>query len=126
VLSIGIDIIEVERIESAIRQWDKRFLNRIFTEAERKICRGEIPALAARFAGKEAVMKVLGTGTKGVGWQEIEILADAQGKPLVQLYGKARETAKKLNLTEFSISLSDTKHLAIAAAIGTWQPDSPA
>jgi len=119
VFSIGVDIIEVARIESAIRQWDKRFVNRIFTEAERKICRGEIPALAARFAGKEAVMKVLGTGTKGVSWQEIEILADARGKPLVQLHGKARETAKKLNLTEFSISLSDTKQYAIAAAIAS-------
>jgi len=119
VLSIGVDIIEVERIESATKQWDRRFLNRIYTEAELKICRGEIPALAARFAGKEAVMKVLGTGTKGVGWQEIEILADAQGKPLVQLYGKASETAKKLNLTELSISLSDTKQYAVAAAIAS-------
>ncbi|GAI20063.1 unnamed protein product [marine sediment metagenome] len=64
-------------------------------------------------------MKVLGTGTKGVGWQEIEILADAQGKPLVQLHGKAGEKAKKLNLTELSISLSDTKQYAVAAAVGT-------
>lgn len=118
-LSIGIDIIEVERIESAIKQWNKRFLNRVYTEAERKICQGRIPALAARFAGKEAVMKVLGTGTKGVGWQEIEILADARGKPLVQLYGKARERAKKLNLSKFSISLSDTKQYAVAAAIAS-------
>ena len=119
VLSLGVDIIEVERIESAIRQWDKRFLNRIYTEAELKICQGRIPALAARFAGKEAVMKVLGTGTKGVGWQEIEILADAQGKPLVQLHGKASETAKKLNLSELCISLSDTKQYAVAAAIAS-------
>lgn len=118
-ISIGIDIIEVERIESAIKQWDRHFLNRIYTEVELKICQGRIPALAARFAGKEAVMKVLGTGTKGVGWQEIEILADARGKPLVQLYGKARERAKKLNLTEFSISLSDTKQYAVAAAIAS-------
>ncbi|MDH5364449.1 MAG: holo-ACP synthase [Dehalococcoidia bacterium] len=118
-LSLGVDIIEVERIESAIRQWDKRFLNRIYTEAELKICQGRIPALAARFAGKEAVMKVLGTGTKGVGWQEIEILADAQGKPLVQLHGKASERAKKLKLNEFSISLSDTKQYAVAAAVAS-------
>ena len=119
VLSLGIDIIEVERIESAIRRWDKRFLNRIYTEAERKICQDRIPALAARFAGKEAVMKVLGTGAKGVGWQEIEILADTRGKPLVQLHGNAREEAKKLNLSEFSISLSDTKQYAVAAAIAS-------
>jgi len=119
VISLGIDIIEVERIESAIKRWDKRFLNRIYTEAELKICQDRIPALAARFAGKEAVMKVLGTGAKGVGWQEIEILADPQGKPLVQLHGKARETAKKLSLTELCISLSDTKQYAVAAAVGT-------
>ncbi|GAI10948.1 unnamed protein product, partial [marine sediment metagenome] len=107
------------RIESAIKQWNKRFLNRVYTEAERKICQGRIPALAARFAGKEAVMKVLGTGTKGVGWQEIEILADGNGKPLVKLHGHAKNKAKQLNLNEFSVSLSDTKQHAIAVAIGT-------
>ena len=117
--SIGIDIVEIERIESAIKRWDKRLLNRIYTEAELKICQGRIASLAAHFAGKEAVMKVLGTGAKGIGWREIEILADAYGKPLVQLHGKAREKAKKLNLSEFSISLSDTKQHAVAAVIGT-------
>jgi len=117
--SVGIDIVEVERIKSAIKRWDKRFLNRIYTEAELKICQGRIASLAAHFAGKEAVMKVLGTGAKGIGWREIEILADAQGKPLVQLHGKARERAKKLNLNELCISLSDTKQYAVATAIGT-------
>jgi holo-[acyl-carrier protein] synthase len=116
--SIGIDIVETERIQSAIKRWDKRFLNRIYTEAELELCQGRIPSLVARFAGKEAVMKVLGTGAKGVGWREIEILADAKGKPLVQLHGKARERAKELALTELSISLSDTKQYAVAAAIG--------
>ena len=117
--SIGIDIIETERIESAIKRWDKHFLNRIYTGAELNICQGRIQSLAARFAGKEAVMKVLGTGAKGIGWQEIEILADAQGKPLVQLHGKAREKAKELNLSEICISLSDTKQYAVAAAIAS-------
>jgi len=117
--SIGIDIVEIERIESAIKRWDKRFLNRIYTEAELKICQDRIASLAAHFAGKEAVMKVLGTGAKGVGWREIEILPNADGKPLVQLYGKARERAKKLNLSEFCISLTDTKQYAIAAAIAS-------
>jgi holo-[acyl-carrier protein] synthase len=116
--SIGIDIVETERIESAVRQWGERFLTRVYTEAELKICQDRIPSLASRFAGKEAVMKVLGTGAKGVGWREIEILADAHGKPLVQLHGKAKEQAKILNLNEFSISLSDTSQYAIAAAIG--------
>ena len=117
--SIGVDIVEIDRIESAVKQWGRHFLNRIYTEAELQDCEGRIPSLASLFAGKEAVMKVLGTGARGVGWREIEILADTRGKPIVNLYGKARERADALNLTEFSISLSDTKQLAIAAAIAS-------
>ena len=117
--SIGIDIIETERIESATRQWGERFLNRVYTEAELEICQGRIQSLAARFAAKEAVMKVLGTGAKGVSWHEIEILADGNGKPLVKLYGRAKNKAEELNLSEFSVSLSDTKQHAVAVAIST-------
>jgi len=116
--SIGIDIVEIERIELAVKRWDERFLNRIYTQAELEICQGKIASLATLFAGKEAVMKVLGTGTKGIGWREIEILPNSDGKPLVQLHGRAKERANKLNLSEFSISLSDTRQYAAAAAIG--------
>lgn len=117
--SIGVDIVETERVESAIKRWGERFLNRIYTEAELKIYRGRFLSLAARFAAKEAVMKTLGTGARGVSWREIEILADAHGKPLVKLYGRAKNKAEELNLSEFSISLSHTKQYAVAAAIGT-------
>jgi holo-[acyl-carrier protein] synthase len=117
--SVGIDIIEIERIESAIKQWDKRFLNRIYTEAELKLCRDRGASLAARFAAKEAVMKVLGTGTRGIGWKEIEILSDGLGKPLVQLRDRAKKKAEELNLKEFSVSLSHNKQHAVATAIGT-------
>jgi len=119
VTSIGVDIIETERIESATKQWGERFLNRVYTEAELKICRDRIPSLAARFAAKEAVMKVLGTGAKGVGWREIEILADGNGKPSVKLHGRAKNKAEQLDLNEFSVSLSDTKQHAVAVAIST-------
>jgi len=118
VTSIGIDIIETERIESATKQWGERFLNRVYTEAELEICRGRILSLAARFAAKEAVMKVLGTGARGVSWREIEILADGNGKPLVKLYGRAKDKAGQLNLSEVSISLSHTRQHAVAVAIG--------
>ena len=117
--SIGVDIVEVERVESAITQWGQLFLNRVYTEAELEECQGRVPSLATRFAAKEAVMKVLGTGARGIGWKEIEILPDGLGKPLVRLYGKARNKAEELDLNEFSISLSDTKQYAIATAIGT-------
>jgi len=119
VTSIGVDIIEIERIESATRQWGKRFLDRVYTEAELKICQDRFPFLATRFAAKEAVMKVLGTGAKGISWREIEIMADVRGKPLVKLYGLAKSRAEELSLSEFSVSLSDTKQYAVAVAIGT-------
>lgn len=115
--SIGIDIIEIERIESAIERWKDRFLQRIYTDAELETYQGNTPALASHFAGKEAVMKALGTGIKGVGWRDIEILSNSNGKPLVKLSGRALTKAQELNLTEFSISLSDTRQYAVAAVI---------
>ena len=116
--SIGIDIVEIERVESAIKQWGKRFLNRIYTEAELRTCQDEFSSLASRFAAKEAVMKVLGTGGIGIGWHEIEILTSDDGKPSVKLYGQAWDKATELNLKEVSVSLSDSKQHAVAVAIG--------
>lgn len=116
--SIGIDMVEVGRIESAVRQWGGRFLGRIYTQAELDSYQGRVSSLASRFAGKEAVMKALGTGARGVAWREIEILSDTHGKPCVNLYGRAKERADDLKLGQFSISLSDTRQYAIAVAIG--------
>jgi len=117
-VSIGVDIVEIERIESAIKQWGKHFLDRIYTEAELRICHDESSSLASRFAAEEAVMKVLGTGGIGIGWHEIEIRTGCDGRPLVKLYGQALKKAAKLNLKELSISLSDSKQHAVAVAIG--------
>ncbi len=114
----GIDIIEIARIQRAIERWEERFLRRVYTEPELKLCHKKPSSFAARFAGKEAVMKALGTGTKGISWREIEILAEPSGKPLVYLYGKAREKAEDLGLDKLDISLSDSKEYAIAFVIG--------
>ena len=114
---IGIDIIEIARIKSAIDCWGERFLNRIYTEPELRLCRKKPSRLAGRFAGKEAVMKALGTGTKGISWREIEILAEPSGKPLVQLYGKAQKRADSLGLDELAISLSHSKEYAVAFVV---------
>ena len=114
---IGIDIIEIARIEQAIAQWGERFLHRVYTESELKLYYKKPLSLAARFAGKEAVIKAIGTQTKGISWQEIEILAEPSGKPLVQLYGKAQDKANDLGLSKMAISLSDSKEYAIACAI---------
>ena len=116
--AIGIDIVDIDRVELAIKRWGERFLNRIYTETELKICQDRFLSLAARFAAKEAVMKVLGTGGRGIGWREIEILTGDDGKPSVKLYGHALDKAEELNLNELSVSLSDSKHHAVAVAIG--------
>ena len=110
---IGIDIVEIARIEKAIGCWGERFLHRVYTVQELELCRHKVPSLAARFAGKEAVVKALGI-SKGINWKEIEILSNASGKPLVHLHGKAQNQAKNLDLDSFTISLSHSKEHAIA------------
>ena len=119
---IGVDIIEIARIHEAVDRWGERFLQRVYTEPELRLCRKKPRLLAARFAGKEAVMKTLGTGAKGVSWREIEILAESSGKPLVRLCGKARDKAEELGLGELVISLSDSKEYAIAFVSGETGP----
>jgi holo-[acyl-carrier protein] synthase len=119
VTSIGVDIVEIERVESAIKRSGERFLSRIYTETELKTCQDRLSSLASRFAAKEAVMKVLGEGGTGIAWREIEILTDDDGRPSVRLYGQALNKATKLNLKEVSVSLSDSEEYAIAVAIGT-------
>ena len=115
---IGIDIIEIARIERAINRWGESFLQRVYTEPELRLCRKKPSPLATRFAGKEAVMKALGTGTKGISWREIEILAEPSGKPSVHLHGKAQDKADGLGLDKLAISLSDSKEYAIAFVVG--------
>ncbi len=115
---IGVDIIEIARIQEAVDRWGERFLQRVYTEPELRLCRKKPRRLATRFAGKEAVMKALGTGIKGISWREIEIMAEPSGKPLVYLHGKAQDKADDLGLGELAISLSDSKEYAIAFVIG--------
>ncbi len=114
----GVDIIEITRIEQAIDRWGWRFLQRVYTGPERRLCREKPRALAARFAGKEAVMKALGTGTKGISWREIEIMAEPGGQPRVQLYGKAQDKAEELGLGHLAISLSHSQEYAVAFVVG--------
>jgi holo-[acyl-carrier protein] synthase len=119
VISVGVDIIEVERIRLALARWQRRFSERVYTKDEIENCNGDPSSLATRFAAKEAVMKVLGTGTHSIKWQEIEILSNDSGKPFVKLYGNASTRLKELHMSEVAISISDTRDYAVATAIGT-------
>ena len=118
-LSAGVDIIEISRIQRALDRWGERFLRHIYTPAEIELCRSKIPALAVRFAGKEAVMKALGTGTHGVGWKDIEILPDSRGKPGVNLYGRAKVRAQMLGMHHLAISLSHSHEYAVAFVVAS-------
>jgi holo-[acyl-carrier protein] synthase len=115
--AIGVDIIEIDRIKRAIARWQGSFLKRIYTPAELEN-HHNVSSLAARFAAKEAVMKALGTGTRGVGWTDIEILTNGNGAPLVRLYGRALKKSAEIGIARFDISISHSRKYAIAFVIG--------
>ncbi|NLE76497.1 MAG: holo-ACP synthase [Chloroflexi bacterium] len=117
-LAVGVDLVEVARIEGMVARHGQRFLQRIYTDEELRYCAGRLPQLAARFAAKEALSKLLGSGVVGLRWQDLEVLPDGQGKPLVRLHGPAQRRAAALGLQEIAISLSHTEGLAIAFAVG--------
>lgn len=116
--AVGIDIIEIDRVADVIQRHGDRFLNRVYTQDEIAHCRGRISELAARFAAKEAVMKALGTGIRGVGWKDIEVLPNRRGKPLVFLYGRGAKRAEHIELRGLEISLTHSKEYAIASVVG--------
>ena len=94
-LQCGVDVIEIPRIAAAIERWGQPILDRVWTPAEQRFCRGRMPELAARFAAKEAISKTLGTGIRGIRWREMEILPDRRGKPLVFLHGGAAGAGRR-------------------------------
>jgi holo-[acyl-carrier protein] synthase len=113
---VGIDIIEIARISRAVERWGQVFLGRVYTGAELEQYGCNIPSLAARFSGKEAVVKAL--GSRSIGLKDIEILSNDKGKPVVELYGRAKCRADDVGLSNLAISLSHCREYACACAIG--------
>jgi holo-[acyl-carrier protein] synthase len=116
-LAVGIDIIEVARIERSVERLGQRFLDRIFTNQEQIYCDGHPERLAGRFAVKEAVGKALGIGIGDVRWQEIEIVNDRRGRPALVLHGDAKQLAENLGLYSWSISMSHSEMNAVGMAV---------
>ncbi len=116
--AVGVDIVEIERVEAALGRFGERFLKRVYTKEEVAVCRGRVHELAARFAAKEAVMKALGTGARGVAWREIEVLPNHRGKPLIYLYGRARARAERIGMAGMDVSLSHCREYAVAFVVG--------
>ena len=122
-LAAGVDVIEVDRIDRAILRHGQRLFNRFYTDQELIDAHGHTPALAARFAAKEAVAKALGTGIGDVGWKDIEIVNGPQRRPILQLHGRAAQVAENLGLTTWSVSLSHTHQHAMAIAVAIQLPE---
>ena len=117
----GIDAVEIGRIQRAMDRYGKRFLNRVYLEAEQAYClrkRKSAESLAARFAAKEAAAKALGTGISyGVSWLEIEVVRERSGKPSLCFHGRAAEIAGRLGVVRSALSLTHTVEIAMASVV---------
>lgn len=123
IIGHGIDIVEVARIARMLEEHGDRFTHRCFTEAERHYAEAGRNAraerYAARFATKEAVLKVLGTGlASGLSWQEMEVRREPTGRPLLQLTGRCAALARERGIAVWHMSVSHTAGLAVASVIG--------
>lgn len=121
IFGIGIDVVEVERVESSIAEFGERFVNRVFTESERAYCESQKqPAIhyAARFAAKEAVAKAFGTGIgKELSWLDMEIRRRESGEPEVFFSGAGEQFRQAHHLSQIKISLTHAQHYAAANAL---------
>lgn len=117
ILRTGIDMVDIDRLGRLVGRYGQRFLQRVFTPQEVEECAGRVDSLAARFAAKEAAAKALGCGIGPVAWVEIEIIRAGGGAPSLRLSGNAARLAAEQGLTHWSLSLSHTPRLAIAAVV---------
>ncbi len=122
VMGIGIDLVENERMRTTLRRWDRSFKEKIFLPRERSYCESRAEPwnhYAGRFAVKEAVSKAFGTGvSEHIGWLDIEVVRDRKtGAPSVRLSPKGKQLARKRGVEEVLVSLSHTRHYAVAQAV---------
>jgi holo-[acyl-carrier protein] synthase len=123
IIGHGIDIIETDRMRHSVLEHGVRFLDRVFTNAEQRYCERNTKRyyehLAGRFAAKEAVLKVLGTGWRGgIAWTDIEILPEPSGQPVIKLTEECARIAGELGITRWLVSISHIETHATASAIG--------
>ena len=121
VYGIGIDIVNIRRLEKAFGRWQQRLLFRLFSPKEIEECKGKkrfYQSLAGKLAAKEAVSKALGSGlSNGISWKEIEILKDKAGRPKVAFSPELDQLISQLGIKDCFISISHEADYAIAQAI---------
>jgi holo-[acyl-carrier protein] synthase len=117
VFAVGVDLVEIRRIAALADRYGARFTQRVFTPTELADCGGRPESLAARWAVKEAVMKVLGTGFGPVAFQHVELLKGSTGRPELRLDGEARALAEARGLNSWSVSVSHDGGFAVAFVV---------
>jgi holo-[acyl-carrier protein] synthase len=126
ILGHGIDLVECSRIAKVLENHGQRFLNRVLTPAERELAKrykAPVPFITGRWAAKEAILKMIGTGWRGkIAWTDIEILPDDLGQPVVTLSGETARIAGQKGIDRVLLSITHTDHHAVASAIGTAAP----
>ncbi len=125
IVAHGIDLVDCPRIEEMVQRHGNRFVERVFTAAERayaRVNKNEIEKLAGRFAAKEAILKLMGTGWRGkIAWTDIEVINNAAGQPEVTLSGEVKKIADGLGIRHISVSITHTANFAIASAVALAQ-----
>src|SRR3990167_5490068 len=118
IAGVGVDIVKIGRIKTAVDRWGEKFMDRVFTEDEKNYSLSKYnpyPHLAARFAYKEALAKALGTGFgMGIKWKDIELIRNENGKPEAKLNGTVKELADRKNIKNVMVSVSHDTDYAIA------------
>ncbi len=120
-VAIGVDIVRIERVARMLDRWGGRFIQRFLTSSEHAQCRGKVERIAALLAAKEACTKALGTGLRGIGWREVEVLHEPTGKPTLILHKRALERSIKLGWISCSVSLTHDGGLAVATVVALTQ-----
>ncbi len=124
----GIDLVDCARIAALLERHPERFMRRVYTPAEQAYAakgKNRAERLSGRFAAKEAIMKLIGTGWRDtISWTDIEVVNDPLGKPLVTLSGRVRELAEALGIDHISLSITHAAGLAIASVVAL--AESPA
>ena len=126
-LLLGMDLTEVDRVAGVLERHAERFLARIFREGEirrtRRHPRAFAEHVAGRFAAKEAAMKALGTGWRGLAFRDIEVGRDARGKPLLSFHGRALERARSLRVVSAEVTITHGRDIAGAVVALLTAPD---
>lgn len=121
IIAHGIDLVDFDRIRKLLADHGERALDRVFTiqeQADSKKLKDPIERLAGRFAAKEAVMKLIGTGWRdGVAWTDIEVINNPLGQPLVRTTGMVKKIADQKGIEQITLSITHTSNFAIASAV---------